>query len=378
MPFDLDALIVGGGMMGLLALRALRRAGYSSMLVEENALGSGQSLHAQAHLIDGHLYAPFATAQTTGRAVNTDLRGGSAEWRQLLGQLGLSPRQPTYHLVADDAKGNQILRSWENASLASTQSTRPQELVTPAQVFETTECWIPDTHELFERLVAGLVPWIRDGAVTHVDETTGEVTFRTSPSSNPQTLIARAVVTTGTQTLAPKAAHPTLLNNKAVALAVIADDVPKYAVIFHHDRRPVLAVPREREGATRAMVCSMQLAMSDATWPKRLARAVCTLFPHLANARFIPYHQLAWPAFDPNSSFQVKRVDRAIGAYPVRLTLAPLAAHAVVKEVAAVAGGQNEPSDAALMFGEENSGIAEERWRREPGIPLEDLPERYP
>jgi glycerol-3-phosphate dehydrogenase len=53
----IDVLIVGGGVAGLFALRELRRAGRSALLVERNGLGFGQTVSSQGILHAGVKYA---------------------------------------------------------------------------------------------------------------------------------------------------------------------------------------------------------------------------------------------------------------------------------------------------------------------------------
>ena len=52
-PILIDVLIVGGGAAGLFALHALRGAGASVLLVENNSLGFGQTTSSQGILHAG-------------------------------------------------------------------------------------------------------------------------------------------------------------------------------------------------------------------------------------------------------------------------------------------------------------------------------------
>ena len=56
-PLIIDALIVGGGCAGLFALNALRDAGMSALLVENNSLGFGQTTSSQGILHAGVKYS---------------------------------------------------------------------------------------------------------------------------------------------------------------------------------------------------------------------------------------------------------------------------------------------------------------------------------
>ncbi len=49
----MDALVVGGGLQGLVVLRALTDAGYDCLLVTSDELGVGQTLHSHGLLHSG-------------------------------------------------------------------------------------------------------------------------------------------------------------------------------------------------------------------------------------------------------------------------------------------------------------------------------------
>src|ERR1700694_2167942 len=50
---ELDVVVIGGGVQGLLALSALIEKGYSCALVSDGDLGSGQTLHSHGYLNTG-------------------------------------------------------------------------------------------------------------------------------------------------------------------------------------------------------------------------------------------------------------------------------------------------------------------------------------
>ncbi|MCC6741980.1 MAG: FAD-dependent oxidoreductase, partial [Planctomycetia bacterium] len=54
---ECDVLVFGGGIAGLWALDALRRAGHGALLVERDALGRGQTVPSQAIIHGGGKYA---------------------------------------------------------------------------------------------------------------------------------------------------------------------------------------------------------------------------------------------------------------------------------------------------------------------------------
>lgn len=68
-PLPIDALIIGGGMAGLFAMHALRRAGHSACLVERTALGDGQSVCAQGIVHGGVKYSLGGLVSGSARAI---------------------------------------------------------------------------------------------------------------------------------------------------------------------------------------------------------------------------------------------------------------------------------------------------------------------
>ena len=53
MSIDLDVVIIGGGVQGLLVLNALTEQGYTCVLVNDGPLGGGQTLHSHGFLFTG-------------------------------------------------------------------------------------------------------------------------------------------------------------------------------------------------------------------------------------------------------------------------------------------------------------------------------------
>ncbi len=90
MPQDLhiDALIFGGGIAGLWTLARLRREGYSCLLIESTALGSGQTMASQGIIHGGIKYALTGQASRASAAI----AGMPAIWEDCLqgrGELDL-------------------------------------------------------------------------------------------------------------------------------------------------------------------------------------------------------------------------------------------------------------------------------------------------
>jgi glycine/D-amino acid oxidase-like deaminating enzyme len=69
MPVQLDVLIFGGGVAGLWALDELRRAGYTALLLESNALGGGQTVAAQGIIHGGFKYKWTLKGRNSAKAI---------------------------------------------------------------------------------------------------------------------------------------------------------------------------------------------------------------------------------------------------------------------------------------------------------------------
>jgi len=103
-----ELLIFGGGIAGLWLLNRLRRAGYEALLVESDALGSGQTRYSQGIIHGGTKYALTGKLTASSEAI----AAMPARWRDCLagrGELDLS----TVQLLSE----HQYL--WSTASLGS-------------------------------------------------------------------------------------------------------------------------------------------------------------------------------------------------------------------------------------------------------------------
>lgn len=86
-PLPVDGLIVGGGVAGLWTLDVLRRAGFSCVLLEHAALGTGQTVGSQGIVHGGLKYTLSGTLTGSAQAI----RDMPQVWRDALGG---KPGQP--------------------------------------------------------------------------------------------------------------------------------------------------------------------------------------------------------------------------------------------------------------------------------------------
>ena len=68
-PIELDVLVVGGGISGLLTLDALHRQGCAACLIERTALGHGQTIWSQGIIHGGLKYALGGVAGSASKAI---------------------------------------------------------------------------------------------------------------------------------------------------------------------------------------------------------------------------------------------------------------------------------------------------------------------
>ena len=106
--FELDAIIVGGGVAGLLTLDALHRRGVHAWLIERSALGCGQTVWSQGIIHGGLKYALGGAASNAARAVSEM----PDRWRAMLA----GEAEPNLSAVSMRADACAI---WSTGSMAS-------------------------------------------------------------------------------------------------------------------------------------------------------------------------------------------------------------------------------------------------------------------
>lgn len=367
MSQPLEVAIVGGGILGVLTLRALRAKNVSAFLFEREKLGSGQTLHSQAFLIGGHLYARKKAIPPFGPSI--------VAWNELLAEHGIRPGGPTYFAVDVDDEVPLCAR-WKSRALSYQKVTSPPpELdLTDLGLYDTSEGFIADAEALVQAILdrARLWPWVVEGPVTRIDAATGELDV--AIDGTPTTLRAGAIaVTAGSSAISGLKPKATLLadGSRIGALVVHADSLPAYSLVLPVEsipgRKAILwmCVPRQHVlSGQRVWLCSALLPNEPGDWPTLTAAALrkrCALLDD--SMRTTSYDEAFWPDFGEATGFQLEVKGSVAAAWPARFTLAPAAAVALTATVEGILRG-NSAAFSRVSTTAKPPAIAAERWRR--------------
>jgi hypothetical protein len=363
----LEVAIVGGGILGVLTLRELRARNVSAFLFESDELGAAQTLHSQAFLISGHLYARKKEFPPFGPAVDA--------WNQLLAKYDITPAGPTYFAVDVDDEID-VCGRWRRLQLPFTKvAPLPAELDLPElALYNTSEGFIADAEALVQAILdqASLWPWVVHGPVTRIEADAGElvVNFGATPTRLRAGAIAVTAGSSAISGLKPKA---TLLadGSRIGALVIQADALPSYSLVLPIEsiqgQKPILwmCVPRRHTpSGKRAWLCSALLPNHPGDWPTLTAAALrkhCRLLD--SSMTTTHYAETFWPDFGAGTGFQLEAKGRVAAAWPARLTLAPAAATKLADEVQAILRGNSSPLS-SVPFTAIRPAVAAERWRR--------------
>jgi hypothetical protein len=363
----LDVAIVGGGILGLLTLRELTSRSVSAFLFEGGELGGDQTLHSQAFLIRGHLYARKRTPPLFGPSV--------ALWDDLLAQHGIASAQPTYFAIETD-NAVQYRTNWTKRGLPYEKvRLPPHDLdLTDLDLYDTSERYVPDAEGLVRAILDGGDLWTRvvRGSVTRIDATTGELDVNVEGS--PTTLRAGAIaVASGRRAFCGLSPKSKIVDDgsKIAALVVRADPLPSYSLVVPIESVPGRAfvpwmcVPRQHApSGDRAWLCSALLPQDAGDWVNRTVdglRGRCTLLT--SSMKVSTYEERFWPDFGSPHGFQLETTENVAASWPARLTLAPVAALALSDAVERIRRGNSSARPSVGPFGPAPS-IAQERWRR--------------
>lgn len=276
---EIDALVIGGGIQGLVALRELTRAGHSCALVTNSDLGAGQTLHSHGLLNSGFGLMTGQLRQTLEGAALPFAREhgvplyGDDEW----------------FMLAPPPMLDQLRPAWSAAGYAPEHveaSALPPGFVPLAQVFRVKGYNFPK-----RRLVAALSEGVLDRIVRGtVLRSEGPVRIQLSDSDERLEVTPKAIVVaagcgskrlleTVFQVNSPQLArisfsklHMICLRAPRAVLPPISAVVPPGLMIVGHPSQPGGSVGAD-DGDVRWYVTPMDPAAQRATDAPDDARA---------------------------------------------------------------------------------------------------------
>lgn len=415
---DIDVLIFGGGVAGLWTLRRLLARGFSTLLLERDALGAGQTIASQGIIHGGLKY----TLGSAGGAAAAAIAGMPARWKACLeGGEGaeldlrearvLSPCQylftaPGFAARIAGAAASKVIRT-EVVRIApgAGGGGRPEGLAgregAPAScdVYRVAEP-VLEPRSILAALAAGAVGRLgrmpARARVSFEGEEDGEIVASvTSPGGGTLRVRARGVV------LAAGAGNGALLegfgraaDERAVEmqrrpLHMVMARSPRLPMLYAHcvdaSSRPRVTITSQRDGGGRT-VWTIGGDLAEAGVQRDGEAQVAAAREELA--RVMPWVDLEEAEF---ATFRIDRAEgrsgtgggggrpdlptvapatqdgRVLAVWPTKLAFAPLVAEQVeahLREVGIVPRGGEAPCSAAAI-GLPTPGIAALPWERE-------------
>ncbi len=159
--YSTDIVIFGGGVAGLWLLNRLAAAGYRTILLEREALGGVQSIHAQGIIHGGLKYALHGAFSGASRAI-ADM---PARWRECIagsGEIDLSAcklSSPSFYLWSGDGPGGGMKaflgsKAVVGGAEVATETEMPGFLRSRGAVYRLPD-FVVDTHSLIRALAQG-------------------------------------------------------------------------------------------------------------------------------------------------------------------------------------------------------------------------------
>jgi len=385
---NIDVAIVGGGIAGLWLLTRLRQHGYGVLLIENQALGAGQTLHAQGIIHGGAKYSlrgqPSAAAVTIAgmpEAWRRSLRGaGDVDLRaaRLLAehQYLWATRAPTSWLAAF------LASKWLRGRMEKVAGTAPGDYPAPLRhpAFRGTVYRLDEPIVEVASVLTALAETHREALVLNQGPVTlkadGSLTLRHAGQPTLAIRPAYTVFAAGAgnaalpwtalqlRPLHMVMARGPVLPGLLYAHCLGARDVPRLTVTSHYDAQGRLiwylggglaedGVNRDREAQIRAARRELTALLPWADW----ARAeFATFTTQRAEARQPHGVRPAEPG--------LFRDGRVLAVWPTKLALAPLLAERV-ESLLHTLGVRPRPVDLRLLADWPRPALAVTPWDRE-------------
>lgn len=382
-----DIVILGGGIAGLWLLHRLRAAGFAAVLIDNSALGSGQTIVSQGMIHGGLKYALGGTLTGASEAI----AGMPAHWQRCLSGEG-----------DVDLRGARLLSDayylWPRSSVRSRMTAFLGSKLVSSKAAAVAETDLPeffrghlngplyrlhdivlDVPSLLHTLGERCRPWIYHADCRLDHDAEGEVKALVLPDGRRLTA-SLFICTSGNgnatwlNALQP---HAVAMQQRALQMVVVKHRIaaPLYVhcVADNFSSTPELTITSHpcRDGST-AWYLGGELAergasMQPADLLDETRRKLASLFPwcDFTNAKFSSFFINRAEARQADG----KRPDRdsvmdhanVLYCWPTKLTLAPALAESVIRAIAE-RGLQPAGDPAATISGLPYPGVAEPVW----------------
>lgn len=391
MALAVDVVIVGGGVTGLWLLKELRECGWSAIVVTQGDLGGRQTGHSHVYIHRGHLYRRATTGADADRSLE-DLMFASQLWDEWL-----ADNEPVYDDTPvpyeqglfgfrNSERANECAALWSSHHLLSVPADAPPIFEgsamrsfrsAPARCL--TSSWM--TRTLVGNHQASIVEVDRDPVFQTVDETVTSVNLRVDDTD--VTLECSAVVLTagsGNQALVgtlPRR-RETIATDRSAHMLIVQGPVgvlePVSGIFELNSEDAVFVVSRiDRERDSVVWLVSDSCRQTNSgDWLEYIDAELGEIFPRIPQIRskllwglyYAPKAELVDADLSSGRSptLSVKRVLQNVWCvWPIKLTLAPLAALEVEERLRSFLG--TPPGTATPQLGGHAPPIAQERWR---------------
>lgn len=401
MAFDLDVLIIGGGIQGMWLLKDLAHLNYSAFLVTNRAIGVGQTLHSHGYIHAGYLYSELELAKRLNTNEVVEL------WDHFMGSSGIT--RPNLRPMFGFTRGMEelLLRRWRSARLPYYLGQLPSEfeggIITG--VFNTNEYWV-DVEQVVRHLSRDVGDLVRMGRVERITMNQGgqrevKVVIENTDCLLKPRLVVLAAGVGNSALLKLMAQNDESLRNRirsgygdqgpqrirrSQMLVLKGRTLPAFACIFPHLN--MFVVPRT-DGSdniwlvshdTDQEVQSSQTFIGDSDPPVDSARLRRTIAALRAVAPTLFQRDVTWGAYtgfkgEGRLGIDLGRLPKEeviedfeardlIAVWPTKLTLAPKASKEIVRRIAPrIVPGRGRFDASAFGVPQQTVLMGREKWK---------------
>jgi hypothetical protein len=384
--FEVDVLIAGGGIAGLLVAKNLSDLGYRCMLLESTAVASEQSGHSHGYLHRGYIYLD-------SEALVRELRGAKEAWSDLISDQRSQHTNCSYIGFENRQVAVQASQTWNNCGLVinNLPSKRWPKSLMASNL--SVVCRTDEQSFNIPQLLENLLPHLRSvhlitGSVERLS--TGDSVDRCADimvDGKPRRVRARFVI------LAAGTGNSRILSNtigrfrslpttRTSFMMVIRGSAlqPLSLILPEHQFYGLFLVSRRTKDDVVWLISNYlsygglcdERGTAGRTWATATLRTLDLIFPHLRRKRLL-WGQYAAPKAefrrDPeklpgNTAIEKLGFENVLALWPTKLTLGPIIARRVQDHVVARLGNPamtKRPAPSWVQRG--RISVAPERWR---------------